>query len=159
MQMYHFVTEWTLNFPIDDVWQELGDFKSLPEWWLDWKKLELRGDDTEPRVGSIFDCEVRGSLPYSLRYSLEITCLDPPRLNEHKASGDLVGDGKWVLMESDNGTMVQHHWHVGTSYAIFNLLARFQFIRDLMEKNHAEVMARGYQGLNARLEQKMRRGK
>lgn len=154
MQMYHFVTEWLFDFPIKAVWQELGDFRSFPEWWSDWKKLELRGDESEPQVGSIFDCEVKGSLPYTLRYSLEIMVSNPPYLNEHLASGGLVGSGKWVLTEQDGGTQVEHYWHVGTSNPVLNAFGTIPYVRKMMEKNHTEVMERGYQGLKARLEKK-----
>jgi len=94
MQMYHFVTEWSLPFPIEQVWNTLGDFQSWPAWWPDWKVLKVRGGAAEMQVGAIFDCAVRGSLPYTLRFTMEITRLEQPRLNEHTASGDLAGTGK-----------------------------------------------------------------
>lgn len=153
MQMYDFVTEWEFAAPIEAVWQELADFRAFPRWWPDWRKLELRDGESEPGVGSVFDCEVRGSLPYSLRYSLEITRQDPPFLNEHASTGDLVGHGKWVLRENEKGTVVQHHWHVGTSNPFLNALSYLPFVKSMMAQNHSEVMARGYQGLKARLEQ------
>lgn len=96
--MYHFVTDWQFDAPVAAVWEVLGDLESFPVWWPNWKRLERRGSGPVG-VGTVFDCEVRGSLPYSLRYALEIAELEAPYLNVHRSTGDLVGEGPWVLTE------------------------------------------------------------
>ena len=156
MQMYHLVTDWYFPFSLEQVWEELTDFNSWPAWWPDWRKLALRGNPGgAQQVGSIFDCAVRGHLPYTLRFTLEATRIEPPTLHEHNAAGGLAGTGKWVLMQEASSCHVQHHWHVGTGNPILNSFARLGFVRGLMEENHHGIMSRGYEGLKARLEQKV----
>ena len=150
MVKYELVTEWFFETPIEQVWQEIGDWQSWPSWWPDWKKLDQRGEG-EIGEGTVMDCAVKGSLPYTLRFQLEITNLDAPRLNEHDSSGDLVGSGRWTLLERDGGTAVTHYWHVGTTNPVLNFFGRFPFAKKMMEKNHADMMARGYNGIKSRL--------
>ena len=151
MHMYHFVTEWFFDAPVEEVWEVLSDFQSLPQWWPDYKKLEPQDPHRTAEVGAVYDVVVKGSLPYSLRFSLEITKLDPPFLNEHRAAGGLVGTGKWTLVPRDGGTEVKHFWDVGTTNPLLNFFARFSFAERMLAENHTAVMARGYEGLKARL--------
>lgn len=150
--MYHFVTEWSFHAPIEKIWKEIEDWESWPTWWQDWRKNAIRGPESMAQLGSVVDCALRGSLPYTLRFSVEITALEPPNLSEYDSSGDLAGSGKWVLEAQNDGTVVTCYWDVGTTNPVFNLLGKLPFVRAMMEKNHNEVMARGDHGLEARLE-------
>ena len=152
MEMYHFVTKWFFNAPIEKVWKEIEDVESWPTWWQDWRKTAIRGPESKAQLGSVVDCAVRGSLPYTLRFSMEITSLEPPTLSECESSGDLAGSGKWVLEAQNDGTAVTYYWDVGTTNPIFNILGKLSFVRAMMEKNHNEVMASGHHGLESWLE-------
>ncbi|NEO86564.1 MAG: hypothetical protein F6J87_20245 [Spirulina sp. SIO3F2] len=154
MADYQFLTEWFFESPIHDVWSELEDFNAFPKWWKNWQRFELQGDDTNVGVGSRFDCAVRGALPYTIRYTLELTKLEPPYLNQHQASNGLVGVGKWLLKEQDGGTKVEHHWQVRTENPILNAIAQLPWIKKLMYNNHEGIMERGYHGMKVRLAQK-----
>ena len=157
MEMYHFVTEWFFEAPIEAVWQEIRDVETWPTWWIDWKKAVVRNRtaaEAGDGVGVIIDCEVRGALPYSLHFSTKTTVLEPPYLSEYTSSGDLIGGGKWELKEAEGGTAVTYHWHVGMSNPIFNFFGKLPFTKNMMGKNHNEVMDRGYNGIKARLNQK-----
>jgi len=152
MEMYHFVTHWYFHAPIDLVWRELNNIEAWPLWWRSYQKAAIRGEQKSIEVGTIVDNRVKGSLPYSLTYDTQITQWEPPALLELKSTGDLVGNGKFMLEARDDGTAVTFYWDVGTSNAVFNLLAKLPFIRRFMEKNHGVVMDDGYRGLRARIE-------
>ena len=155
MEMYHFVTEWFFEAPVEAVWAEIRDVETWPSWWQDWKKVTPRPQDGVERrdgVGAILDCEVKGALPYTLRFATTVTVLEPPHLSEYTSSGDLVGGGKWELKGVEGGTAVTYHWHVGMSNAIFDFLGKLPFTKKMMAKNHDEVMERGYNGIKARVE-------
>ena len=152
MEMYHFVTNWFFQTPIESVWEELIDLKSWPAWWQDFKSVSIRDPEPMAHLCSVADCEVRGALPYTLRFSIQVTTFQPPTIMEFKSSGDLDGGGKWVLESQESGTAVTYYWDVGTTNLIFNLLAKLPFVRAMMEKNHDDVMANGYQALKSRLE-------
>jgi hypothetical protein len=152
MEMYHFVTKWFFNAPIERLWKEIEDVESWPTWSKDFKRAVIRGPEPKVQVGSVIDCEVRGDLPYTLRMLLTITALKPPGLMEFTSTGDLAGGGKWVLEPRDAGTAVTEHWDVGMTNPIFDLVSRLPFVKAMMEKNHNDVMDRAYRGLKSRVE-------
>ncbi len=152
MEIYHLVTKWFFQAPMERVWEELMDVKSWPTWWPSWRKATYRGSEPKLQVGSLIDNEVRGNLPYSLFFTLEVTLLQPPQLWEMKSSGDLVGTGKFVLEPRDDGTAVTYYWDVGTSNPLFSLLGKLSFVRAMLEKNHGYVMDEGERGLKQRVE-------
>jgi uncharacterized protein YndB with AHSA1/START domain len=152
MGMYHFVTRWSFDAPIERVWDEAANMEAYPSWWKDLRRARIRGGESKLQLGSVVDCEVRGSLPYSLRFTVEVTAFEPPRLMEIKSTGDLVGTGKWALESKDGGTESVFYWDVGTTKPILNLVGRLPFVRAMLEKNHDDVMAKGYKVVKSRIE-------
>lgn len=152
MERYHFVTNWFFQAPIERVWEEIVDIPSWPSWWASWEKAASHGSASQAQLGSVVDHEVRGDLPYSLRFRTVVTVFQSPHLLEIKSSGDLVGTGALVLKPRDQGTAVTYSWDVGLSNPLLNLLGKLSFTRALMEKNHDFVMEEGYRGLKIRVE-------
>jgi hypothetical protein len=65
METYHFFTHWSFAASIDQVWAEIIDGTTWPEWLQDFRKvtpLDLQG---QAEVGAIVDIEYRGDLPYT----------------------------------------------------------------------------------------------
>lgn len=152
MEMYHFVTKWFFRAPIERVWEETANMEAYPDWWRNLRKAKIRGSESRLQLGSVVDCEVRGALPYTLRFTLEVTVFQPPNLVEVKSSGDLAGSGKWMLEIQDDGTMSTFYWDVGTTNPVLNLLGKLPFARAMLERNHDDVMAKGYEVVRSRLE-------
>jgi uncharacterized protein YndB with AHSA1/START domain len=141
---YSFVTTWRLHAPIEEVWEALNCPDRYHEWWpsiVAYQKLnpEVTG------VGAKAERSVRGRLPYTLRYQTTTTRVDPPRELAYEASGDLVGQGRFVLSEQGEWTEVVFYWDVQTSGFWMNLLA--PVLRWLFAWNHNQVMAQGERGL------------
>jgi uncharacterized protein YndB with AHSA1/START domain len=154
MEIYHFVTNWYFTAPVERVWEELADAKSWPSWWSCWRKVKFQDSESKMQLGTIAYNEVKGQLPYSLRFNNEVTLVQEPYLMENNSSGDLVGKGKTVLEQQDDGTVVTIYWDVATSNPVFNLLGKLPFVRAMIEKNHDYVMEDGFRGLKQRLEQR-----
>jgi hypothetical protein len=154
MEIYHFVTNWYFTATVERVWEELADAKSWPSWWSCWRKVKFHGSESKMQLGTIAYNEVKGQLPYSLRFNNEVTLVQEPYLMENNSSGDLVGKGKTVLEQQDDGTVVTIYWDVATSNPVFNLLGKLPFVRAMIEKNHDYVMEDGFRGLKQRLEQR-----
>jgi hypothetical protein len=127
------------------VWKVVMDLQRYPAIWKDFPSVRLiRGDGRSP--GSAFACETRGSLPYSLRYVLEVVRFDEPRSALLRSSGDLVGTGRWEFSEPEPGsTLATYYWDVSLTRPILNLVA--SLARSFLERNHTAVMARGYRAL------------
>jgi len=152
MEPYHFVTTWFFHSPIERVWEEIVDIPSWPSWWTSWKKATFHGSVPPLQLGSVIDHEVRGRLPYCVRFRTVVTVFQPPHRLEIMSSGDLAGTGTLVLDPRDHGTGVTYCWDVGLSNPLLNLLGKLSFTRALLEKNHNYVMDEGYRGLTARIE-------
>ncbi len=152
MERYHFVTKWVFQAPIERVWEEIVDIPSWPSWWAGWEKTTFHGSVPPLQLGSIVDHEVRGGLPYSLRFRTVVTRIQPPQLLEIRSTGDLVGTGTLILDSQDQGIAVTYSWDVGLSNPLLNFLGKLPFVRALLEKNHDSVMYEGYRGLKKRIE-------
>ncbi len=147
---YHFRTDWPFQAPVDRVWPIIMDIEHYPAWWRDFRRVRLRAGDGRA-VGSIFDCEVRGALPYSLNYTMEVTRGEPHRSVELRSTGDLVGTGRWEFSNPRPGaTVATYFWDVRMNRLLLNLLAPVG--RGFFSKNHELVMARGYQALRHHVE-------
>ncbi len=145
IEMYHLTTQWFFHAPIERVWAELTTNDEQ------WKKAASQGNGTLG-VGTFVDNEVKGDLPYTLRFRTQITRYEPPFVIEATSSGDLVGKGTWVLKERDGGTEATFYWEVGMSNPIFNLLSKVSFVKSAMAENHDQVMAEDYNRTRARVE-------
>jgi len=144
-EQYHFKTEWQFRAPMDRVWTVLLDIQNYPAWWKNFRRVRLvRGDGKS--VGSIIECEVRGSLPYSLSYQLEVLEAARPTHILLRSTGDLVGSGRWEFSQTSPGaTQAVYYWDVATTNPILNLVA--PLARGAMARNHQRVMANGYDAL------------
>ena len=94
---------------------------------------------------------MRGSLPYSLTYSIEILEAQRPRHLLVRSSGDLVGTGRWEFSEPVPGeSLAVYYWDVATTNPILNLIA--PLARNALASNHTRVMANGYAALKPQVE-------
>lgn len=152
MELYHFVTKWFFHAPIEGVWEEIVDIPSWPSWWASWKKADFHGSVPPLQLGSVIDHEVRGRLPYCVRFRVVVTVFQPPHCLAIASSGDLVGNGTLILEPQDQGTAVTYLWDVGLPHPLLNFLGKLSFTRALLEKNHDSVMDEGYRGLKGRIE-------
>jgi hypothetical protein len=147
---YHFRTEWRFSAPVERVWAVVLDIEHYPSWWKNFRRVKLiRGDGKS--IGSVIECEVRGSLPYSLTYSLEVVKATEYRQLVLRSTGDLIGAGRWefVPLGSDSATAT-YYWDVATTNPILNLVA--PLARGALARNHEQVMANGYAALRPHVE-------
>jgi hypothetical protein len=138
---YHFKTRWTFDATADEVWSVVSNICGYPDIWSDFKRVKVRVGDGRS-VGSIIDAETRGSLPYSLRYTMEVLEAREPEHILLRSNGDLVGTGRWALSsEGEHRTGVVYYWDVATTKRILNLVA--PLAKPFLARNHDQVMERG----------------
>jgi uncharacterized protein YndB with AHSA1/START domain len=150
MSAYRFVSVWKFAAPIERVWKALNSPDTYPRWWPSMRSYR----DLTPGVvgvGARSERVVKGRLPYQLRYTTTITRSDAPRELAYDATGDLVGDGRFLLEEKDGGTVVTFYWNVQTTHWWMNAFAFL--LRPLLSWNHTQVMAEGERGLAKWLEE------
>ena len=147
---YHFVTEWQFKALLPKVWAVVLDVGHYPGWWKNFRRVSVtRGDGKS--IGSVIQCEVRGSLPYSLNYALEVLESEQYRHILLRSTGDLVGSGRWAFSETEPGTAnAVYYWDVATTNPILNLIA--PLAKGALARNHEQVMANGYAALRPHVE-------
>lgn len=149
MAEYAFVTEWLLDAPREQVWEEIYRTERWPEWWPSVIHAELLRDGAPNGIGSLWRYKWKTRLPYSLTFEVRTTAVDPPHILEGLACGDLVGAGRWTLTEEQDGTRVRCSWNVRTTKAWMRWLA--PLARPVFEWNHHQVMREGGVALARRL--------
>ena len=149
MAAYHFVTTWRLRAPLDDVWQAIIESEKWPEWWKGVVSVEHVRDGGDDGIGAVRRYVWRSKLPYNLTFDTEVVRVEPKRVIEGRATGELVGSGIWEMRENDGVTTVRYTWDVDTSRAWMNLLA--PIARPAFAWNHDHVMKAGGEGLARRL--------
>jgi hypothetical protein len=152
MALYHFVTIWRFDQPIDRVWEAINKAEDYPHWWPNILYYKCLTPNNPRGIGACGQRAVRGFLPYSLEYTTTITKTEAPRDLAYLAEGDLVGDGRFALHEVAEGTEVVLFWNVATKGRWLNFLA--PILKWLFAWNHHYVMQRGQRGLAAWLERK-----
>jgi uncharacterized membrane protein len=143
---YGFLSTWCVDAPIEDVWEVLRDSASYPAWWAAVRSVEqvLPGD--EQGVGRVDRFAWRGRMPYTLRFDVRVTRVEPGLLIEGHATGELEGVGIWRLFEGP-GTAVVYDWRVRTTPTWMNLVG--PLARPIFARNHDFVMREGARGLAA----------
>jgi len=147
---YHFTTEWRFRSPVEQAWSVILDIQRYPGWWKNFRRVKvIRGDGKS--VGSVVECEVRGSLPYSLTYAIEVLEAERPRHILLRSTGDLVGTGRWAFSQPvPEECLAIYYWDVATTNPILNLIA--PLARGALAANHTRVMANGYAALRPHVE-------
>lgn len=151
MKKYEFVTVWTIQAPLQPVWDTIKHSESWSEWWKGVVRvMELKPGDDEG-VGSIRRTTWKSVLPYTLEFDSEIVRLEPMQVIEVRAFGELEGTGIWQFdTEDEKFTRVQYDWRVKTTKPWMNLLA--PIARPFFKWNHDVIMSWGEEGLKRKLD-------
>jgi hypothetical protein len=146
MPDYEFVTIWELNAPIEQVWEKIKHSESWSDWWKGVVRVvELKEGDADG-LGSIRRSTWKSVLPYTLEFDSEVTRMEPMRLIEARAFGELDGNGLWQFEAmNETSTRVRYDWRVKTTKRWMNLLA--PIARPFFKWNHNVIMRWGEEGL------------
>jgi len=146
MSEYAFETVWTLEAPIEAVWNAIVASEQWPEWWPYLASVVEVAPGDSAGIGAIHRYTWHGLLPYTLTFEIMVVRLERPVLLEGAASGDLEGSGRWTLSALGSAaTRVRYDWNVRTTKRWMNLLA--PLAHGLFVWNHDQVMRAGGAGL------------
>ena len=149
MSQYTFITHWRIPAPVDRVWRELMAPDEWPTWWRGVERVELLRPGLNGDIGAIRRYTWKSRLPYRLTFDMETTRIEPQRVIEGRASGELAGTGRWELTPQENSTRVRYDWSVQTTKAWMRVLS--PIARPIFAWNHDIVMAWGLEGLVRRV--------
>lgn len=151
MNDYEFVTVWNINAPLESVWEIIKRSENWPDWWKGvLRVVELKEGDPDG-LGSIRRSTWKSALPYTLEFDSEIVRIEPMKLIEARAFGELDGNGLWQFEPvNDTSTRVQYDWRVKTTKSWMNIAA--PIARPFFKWNHDVIMRWGEKGLKKKLE-------
>jgi hypothetical protein len=146
MTEYFLVTTWRLQAPIEAVWDAIYHSERWPLWWRYVKQVEDIKTGNRDGLHSVRRYTWRTCLPYTLRFDLLVTRIEPCVAFEAAVSGDLEGYGRCILSSDGPVTTVNYEWNVRTCIPWMNRLA--PLAKPLFEWNHQRVMQLGGEGLS-----------
>lgn len=146
---YFFVTRWTADAPPAEVQAILMEVEAFPAWWpavyLDVQVLRRGAPGGEGTTAAL---HTKGWLPYTLRWTLEVTTVDPPRGFSLVARGDFVGSGVWRIEAAPGGdrSVVIYEWRINAEKPLLRRLG--WLLRPVFAANHRWAMRTGEISLN-----------
>jgi carbon monoxide dehydrogenase subunit G len=146
---FHLVTEWLLDASQDEVWQVLIEPERWPEWWPTVRRVELIDAGDADGICSVRRLTWSTALPYDISFETTTVKVEPKRLIEGHAKGELDGIGRWTLTTEGDRCRVRYDWIVTVTKP---WMVRLAFLlRPVFAWNHNQVMERGRRGLEAYL--------
>jgi hypothetical protein len=154
---YHFVTNWKIRGTAHEVAEVLGDPLGLVRWWpsVYLGVSELKPGDPQTGVGRVVELYTKGWLPYTLKWSFEVTESRGDKGFSLVADGEFVGTGVWTLEQRGDIVDVQYDWRIRADKPL--LRYGTPIFRPIFGANHRWAMARGEESL--RLEMQRRHAK
>lgn len=142
-------SRWRLEAPVEAVWAALTDVCGWPQWWPNLRAVEPLAAGAADGTGAVYRYLWRARLPYRLRFTLQVTRVEPPLRLEGRACGQLDGRGVWTLAAHAGITEVDYRWAVDLRHPLLGRLA--PLLGPVYAWNHHQVMAAGARGLAQRL--------
>ena len=106
--------------------------------------MSIQGDEEAVAIGSIVNCRVRAAMFYKLEFAVLIKEIIPFVKLTVNCSGDLEGEGTWLL-NSDGGSVESLFvWNVTTDNMFLKIIEMIPFGRRVLQFNHRIVMEEGY---------------
>lgn len=143
---FRIVTRWHVAATADEVSAVLTDADTFTRWW---GKVYLAVAEVAPGdaagIGRKVSVLSKGWLSYRLRWTGELVAADLPRTWTIRATGDLTGQGTWILTEAGGQTEVVYDWAVKADRPLFRWLS--PLLAPVFAWNHRWAMARGEEGL------------
>jgi hypothetical protein len=145
MTRYRYVTEWSVDAPVERVWSLLLDNARWPEWWKGFAFVHRLRDGDDSGVGMVLRQGWRSLLPYTLTFDLEIDEVVGRERLAGRVTGDMVGTCSWTFSPLDDGTRVTFLMDVTPGRWWMNLPV--PFARRIFSANFDAVMRWGGEGI------------
>lgn len=146
---FNLVTNWHLKAPVAAVWDLLNHPDDWPSWWRAVKRVRRISDGDANGLGAVREFTWRTALPYSLSFKMTATRIEPMRLLEGEARGELDGRGIWTLRETPGGVDVGYQWIVTLQKPWQRAMA--PLLRPVFAWNHNVVLGWGEEDISKKL--------
>lgn len=147
---YHFVDRWRVEGTVEEVSDVLGDAEDMVRWWPStYLRIRTLSPGDERGVGSVSLVHAKGWLPYTIRFAVRVTDVDPPNGFGLDALGELSGRGEWRFRQDGPWVDVTYTWTVSADKPLLRRLS--WLLRPLFRSNHGWTMRRGEESMRLEL--------
>jgi len=129
-------TECTFAAPVSVLWDKLVNVVAYPQWWPSVSRVVLHGEDRYLKQNSKATFYIRGFLPYTLTFSVQVTAAVSCSSLEVVVSGGLAGTGSLILKETAEKTLVSFHWNVDLTTPLLHSLSSVPLVHAIFSANH-----------------------
>lgn len=112
MAVYRFVTDFAIRAPIDQVYGAISEPEDWLSRWPDAIEVRRLTAGSADGLGASFDATVRAPMGYRLSAVITTVGADRPHELQMTSTGDLEGQGAWLLGQRDGTTNVVFTWAV-----------------------------------------------
>lgn len=147
MSARHFdlVSHWRIAAPIDEVWEALVQVERWPLWWPYVRSVRRLRSEGPEGLGCMHRIHWQTRLPYGLVIDAETVYIKQPECLRGRTSGQLKGEGIWLLRHEGGITDVTYVYRVEPTTMWMRVLS--PVLAPLFRWNHEGVMAAGRTGL------------
>lgn len=138
MAIYRFVTDFAIRAPIDQVYGAIADPEGWLNRWPDAIEVQRLAAGNTDGLGASFDATVRAPMGYRLSAVITTVGVDRPHELQMTSSGDLEGQGTWLLGQPDDTTNVVFTWAVRPTPAWMTMLT--PVLRPAFARGHHTVV-------------------
>jgi hypothetical protein len=121
----------------DAVWDAFGRTGHYRSWWP-WL---IEFDQGALAVGERWACAVSPPLPYVVRFTIELTLVEPPEAVEATVTGDVVGDARLEVVEAGRGSRIHLVSDLAPGNAALQVIAAAA--RPVVRRGHDWVLDTG----------------
>lgn len=143
---YTLNTHWRIPGNISDAYEILTRPLDYPKWWglKDFTAIEISGAGADS-LGQTVQFEMKGWLPYRLRWQLRAIEAEKPHHIAGVSKGDFEGLGVWSLKQDNGWADITFNWGVTVQHPFLRRWA--MLLRPLFLWNHHWVMNKSKQGM------------
>lgn len=153
MSRFHFITDWDLPAHVEEVYPIIKDTSRLCDWWPSvYLKVNTIKDGDANGIGKMVSLHTKGYLPYTLRWTFEVTEVIKNKRIELSAFGDLNGKGVWTFTQIGDTCKVKYDWDINFDKPYLSKLS--WLLRPIFSFNHRWAMAKGLESLQLELKRK-----
>ena len=147
---YHYITHWHIKGTVEEVSEILSQATDLVRWWPSVYLGVQEGEaGDENGIGKVIHLYTKGWLPYTLRWSFQVTESHYPYGFALEAWGDLVGRGIWTFKQDGEWVDVAYDWNIRADKPLLKYLSFL--MKPLFGANHQWAMCKGEESLKLEL--------
>lgn len=151
---YCFNRSWTLDAPMELVWNELMHYEKWPAWCHGLERIEAMKPFFRLGKGNHIRSTWKGLLPYRIDVDAVITDFRPYSFLTFTVGGDLYGDGICQLLTGHDTTTLNFIWNVSPTKLWMKMSS--SFARPVFIENHNHIIKHAVKGFEQMITQKSR---